>query len=202
MPELKEPKKKLDDTRSPLPASSLPLPDLQKSGTFTANMPLLNTSIQDLPQSLSHEYPTQSQNHNTGTSASSAPENEDILTAAQEKVRIKLSGLYTLCGTLIAGVRPYAGMVIMKSAHIRSEEVVRACRHNKEAWNILLSLVSGGDIIGCIAGHGLMIWAILLQAQGRDTDILEAFGYSEKQILGDIMGIFDGSESSTGNSRQ
>lgn len=199
MPELKEAKQKLSALGKDSTESALPLPDLQKSGTFTANMPLPSMSTLDLQQMLNQENQTPNQKTNIGISASSEAENEDTLTASQEKVRIKLSGLYTLAGTLLAGIRPYAGLVIMRSAHQRSDEVVRACRHNKEAWNALLSIVSGGDIIGCIAGHGLMAWAIMLQARGKDTDFLAAFGYSEKQILGDIMSMFDGSEASSGS---
>jgi hypothetical protein len=110
-------------------------------------------------------------------------------------VRIRLAELYALIGTLLAGANMYAGVVIAKNANVRAEEVVRAARHDKTMWKWVERVANGSDMGNLLVGHGLMVWAILIQA-GRlpgDVNKLAALGYAEWQVLAPPPGMEDGS---------
>jgi hypothetical protein len=113
---------------------------------------------------------------------------EDKLTPAQEKMRVRLATMYAGCGAFLAGFRPYAGIVLIKSAEDRAEEVVRACRHNKAAWMWLERIVSGSDLTSCLLGHGIMLYAIMSHSEKsrlpKNEQLLQMFGYADWQVLG------------------
>jgi hypothetical protein len=115
----------------------------------------------------------------------------DLLTAAQKRVVKKLTSLYGTIGIFTAGVDAYDGILLIKCAEQRAEEVVRAARHNKAVWNILVKVVEGGDLGSLIIGHTLMVYAILAH-HGRAKKnelLLQQIGYSEEIILAPPEGM-------------
>jgi hypothetical protein len=134
---------------------------------------------------------TNHQKINISGSESSVPDQplEDKLTPVQEKMRVKLATLYAGLGAGLAGFKPYAGIVLIKCAEARAEEVVRACRHSKAAWRWLERIVSSSDVTTCLLGHGIMLYAIMAQ-MGRlpkNDQLLHMFGYAEEQVMGPPM---------------
>lgn len=106
-------------------------------------------------------------------------------------MRIKLAGMYAGLGAGIAGFQPYSGLILIKSAGDRAEEVVKACRHNKEAWKWLERITSSSDLAGCLLGHGIMLYAIM-SYNGRlakNPQLLQMFGYAEEQIMAPPPGM-------------
>jgi hypothetical protein len=104
---------------------------------------------------------------------------------------VKLASLYATIGAMISSFDMYAGLILIKLADDRSEEVVRACRHNKSAWRWLERIVNSSDVGSCIVGHGLMLYAILVHA-GRlkgDVNNLAMFGLAEYQIMAPPPGM-------------
>jgi hypothetical protein len=102
---------------------------------------------------------------------------------------------YTGLGGMICAVDTYAGLVIMKSAEVRSMEAVKAARHHKQVWQALEKFVYGGDVFAFFAGHGLMIFAILVHAgrikSNAKLDMLLALsGYHERSILSEMSESF------------
>jgi hypothetical protein len=95
--------------------------------------------------------------------------------------------MYAGAGAFVAGFKPYAGIVLIKSAETRAEEVVRACRHNKDAWKWLERIVSGSDLTTCLLGHGLMLYAIMSHGEKsrlpKNNELLQMFGYADWQVL-------------------
>jgi hypothetical protein len=106
-------------------------------------------------------------------------------------MRVKLAGMYAGLGAGIAGFQPYSGIVLIKSAGDRAEEVVRACRHSKEAWKWLERITSSSDLAGCLIGHGIMLYAIM-SYNGRlakNEQLLQMFGYADWQIMAPPEGM-------------
>lgn len=118
-------------------------------------------------------------------------------------MRIKIAGMYAGLGAGIAGFQPYSGLVLIKSAADRAEEVVRACRHHKEAWKWLERITSSSDLAGCLLGHGIMLYAIM-SFNGRlakNEQLLQMFGYAEYQIMAPPEGLQNhvSTDTNTGN---
>lgn len=110
---------------------------------------------------------------------------DDSLTRNQQKVADKLTSWYATIGLFVAGTDAYDGVLLIKSSKARSEEVVKACRHNKQAWNVLTRMTEASDIGNLIVGHGLMLYAILAHhgKAVRNDPLLAQLGYHESQIL-------------------
>jgi len=108
-------------------------------------------------------------------------------------MRIKLAGMYAGTGAFLAGFQPYSGLVLIQHAGERAEEVVRACRHNKEAWKWLERIVSGSDITNALIGHGMMAYAIMAQNRRlpKNEQLLQLFGYAEWQVMMPPPGMED-----------
>jgi hypothetical protein len=163
--------------KSDTPMKNLPLPDIP-----TQNMQTPNT-----PTRKSIKKETNPPKSNIPGSASSDPPLEDKLTPAQEKMRVRLATMYAGLGATVAGFKAYTGIVLIKSAEDRAEEVVRACRHNKAAWQWLERIVSGSDLTTCLLGHGIMLYAIMSHSEKsrlpKNEQLLQMFGYADWQVL-------------------
>jgi hypothetical protein len=99
--------------------------------------------------------------------------------------------MYAGLGALTFGIRPYAGMVLMKSAEARSEELIRMARHNAFLWKWLEYFADSSDTFNFITGHGVMLWAILSQL-GRvkgNPAIFSMAGLTEEQIMAPPPGM-------------
>jgi hypothetical protein len=115
----------------------------------------------------------------------------DKLTTLQLRVAKRLTGLYGTIGVFTAGADAYDGVLLIKCAEARAEEIVRAARHNKAVWNVLVKVVEGGDLGSMLIGHTLMFYAILAH-HGRAKKnelLLSQLGYSEEIILQQPEGI-------------
>lgn len=83
--------------------------------------------------------------------------------------------MYTALGGLTFGVRPYAGMAIMRYAKERSEELIRMARHYPFLYKWLEYFADSSDSFNFIVGHGVMLWAILSE-MGRMRGNPAVFG--------------------------
>lgn len=109
----------------------------------------------------------------------------DELTPTQQKVAQKLTELYATVGMFISSADTYDGLLIIKTASQRAEEMVRACRHDKRAWQVLVRIANGSDVGSMVIGHTLLLYAIAAH-HGRvksNPMLLASIGYHESQIL-------------------
>jgi hypothetical protein len=93
--------------------------------------------------------------------------------------------MYAGIGAGVFGFHPYSGMVLMRTAEVRSEELIRAARHNPVVWHWIEYFANSSDTFNLIAGHGIMLWAILVslgRAKGNPA-IFQMAGISEEQIM-------------------
>jgi len=93
--------------------------------------------------------------------------------------------MYAGVGAGVFGFSPYSGMVLMQSSHARSEELIRAARHNPVVWKWIEYFANSSDTFNLICGHGIMLWAIFAHT-GRikgNPAIFQMAGLSEEQIM-------------------
>lgn len=118
-------------------------------------------------------------------------ENLDPLTPKQERIRKRYEGMYAGLGAGIFAFRPYAGMVLIQSANARSDELIRAARHNPIVWKWLEYFANSSDSFNFIVGHGVMLWAILSE-MGRlhgNPAIFKMAGLSIEQVMSSPPGM-------------
>lgn len=115
----------------------------------------------------------------------------DPLTPKQEKLRLKYQGMYTGLGGLSFGFSPYTGIVLMQSASARSEELIRWARHNPFLYKWLERFADSSDTVNFIAGHGLMLWAIIANT-GRlrgNAALFSMAGLTKEQVMAPPPGM-------------
>lgn len=93
--------------------------------------------------------------------------------------------MYAGIGAATFGFRPYAGMVLMRYSKERSEELIRAARHNPFIYKWLEYFANSSDTLNLILGHGIMLWAILheLGTLKGNPAIFQMAGLSVEQIM-------------------
>lgn len=109
----------------------------------------------------------------------------DPLSPKQEKLRKKYEGMYMGLGGLSFGLSPYTGMVLIQSATARSEELIRWARHNPFIYKWLEYFADSSDTVNFIAGHGLMIWALIANT-GRlkgNPALFQMAGLTKEQVM-------------------
>jgi hypothetical protein len=99
--------------------------------------------------------------------------------------------MYAGVGAGLFGFHPYSGMVLMRCATARSEELIRAARHNPVVWHWIEYFANSSDTFNLITGHGIMIWAILSslgRVKGNDA-IFQMAGLAEHQVMAPPPGM-------------
>lgn len=93
--------------------------------------------------------------------------------------------MYAALGGLSFSLSPYTGMVLLKCADVRSEELIRWARHNPLIYKWLEYFADSSDTFNFIAGHGLMLWAILANT-GRlkgNPALFAMAGLTKEQVM-------------------
>jgi deferrochelatase/peroxidase EfeB len=115
----------------------------------------------------------------------------DPLTPKQERLRKKYEGMYTAVGAATFGFRPYAGMVLMRYAKDRSEELIRMARHYPFLYKWLEYFADSSDSFTFVIGHGIMLWAIMSE-MGRlrgNPAVFGMMGLNPEQIMQPLPGM-------------
>lgn len=99
----------------------------------------------------------------SGSRSSDKPPKDSGATPKQAyaKVVTDVTILYENIGGLISLRDPLTGLIIIKSAPERSQELVNVARHHKPMMDVLKRLSTGGDYMAAIMGHVGMVMAIL-----------------------------------------
>ena len=115
----------------------------------------------------------------------------DKLTPAQSRLADKYAALYATLGVFVSSRDTYDGVLLMKCAQARAEELIRAARHDKRVYGFLEKVANGSDVGTCIIGHTMMLYAILShhgRIKGNDQ-LLAGLGYHEAQVLAPPPGM-------------
>lgn len=123
----------------------------------------------------------------------------DPLTSKQERLRKKYEGMYAGLGGLSFGISPYTGMVLLQNSAARSEELIRWARHYPFLYKWLERFADSSDTVNFIAGHGLMLWAIIANT-GRlkgNTALFSMAGLTKEQVMKPPSGMPEMSQEET-----
>lgn len=94
-------------------------------------------------------------------------------------------------GGLSFGISPYTGMVLLKSSTERSTELIRWARHFPFIYKWLERFADSSDTVNFIAGHGVMLWAIIANTgrlKGNPT-IFSMAGLTKEQVMSPPEGM-------------
>ena len=102
-----------------------------------------------------------------------------------DKIIEELTKFYAGVGMFVSRADMYDGILLIREARNRAEELVNVAKHHKGMLKMLERLVESNDYITMAVGHGLMFYAIMAH-HGRikaDEAFLAQIGYHEKQVL-------------------